>query len=229
MGTPRPLPPDAIAEGHSAAGVVGTPTPAAGERPEWIPLPDYAAVLLGRIAFYASWLDDTLGAIVAASSLERSEDSAHTPDWAASGGRLVKALQSIDVGNTQVNGLAHQLGTNLARLNPTRNQLLHGVWMWREDAVFVAKRSLVSGPRHVSYARYTYAELSRVIESYQQLGNLADRFLEMLRQQNPAVAIRERDATPVCPVDGELLDGAFLEEEVLWRCPKCGQTRSATP
>lgn len=196
---------------------------------DWIPLPDFAAVILGRIAFYASWLDDTLGLIVAASSLELSEDSRHTPDWAASGGRLVKALQGVDVGDEQANRLAHQLGTNLASLNPTRNQLLHGVWMWRDDAVFVMKRSLGAGQRHVSYARYTYKQLNRIVESYQQLGKLADRYLEMLRQQNPAVAIREQEATPRCAKDGEMLDGAILADEVLWRCPKCGQTLSVVP
>ena len=199
------------------------------DHPEWIPLPDYAAVLLGRIAFYASWLDDTLGEIVAASGLEPSEDSARTPGWAASGERLVKALQSIDVGHEQANRAAHQLGTNLATLNPTRNQLLHGVWMWHEDAVFVMKRSLDPGPRHVGSARYTYADLTGLIVSYQQLGKLADRFLEMMRRDNPAVAVRERDATPTCPDDGEMFDGAILDGEVLWRCPRCGRSQSAEP
>ncbi len=188
---------------------------------EWIPLPDHVAVLLGRLTFYASWLDDVLGEAVVLSNPDATHLAASTPDWAASGTRLVAAVRAITV-YPPVTG---QLADRLAAVNGTRNLLVHGVWMWQDNAVMVMKRSLKSGERHVEYTTFTYQEIEELIDHYRVLGGFADRFVTIL-QKNVRRPYEDRYR---CPKDGTPLEGSISEEIIVQLCPSCGYTVSASP
>lgn len=195
----------------------------------WMPVPDAVAIILGRITYYAAWLDDTLGEAVIASSLHFSDSSETTPGWAASGKQLVAALKRIDVGEPKVTEMAHEFADYLDDFNVTRNQLVHGVWLWDQDSVMVLKRSLGPGQRSADYARYSYTELLQLATRYQTIGNLAQRFVHLLRKSNPAHASREASVTPSCLIDGIPLRGAIVGDEIVWRCGICGITQPSIP
>lgn len=196
---------------------------------DWMPVPDAVALLLGRVTYYAAWLDDVLGDAIIASSLEASDASETTPGWASSGTQLVTALRRIDVGDTRVNDLAGTLAGHLEDLNVIRYQLVHGVWLWDRDSVMVMKRSLNPGQRSVEYARFTYAELIELIANYRQLGHLAERFADLLSRGNPVHTQTRESVTPRCPTDGVLLAGALVDDIIVWQCEVCGMTLPSVP
>ncbi|WP_431072096.1 hypothetical protein [Microbacterium phyllosphaerae] len=188
---------------------------------EWIPLPDAVAVLLGRLTFYSAWLDDVLGEAVVLANPDATHLGQSTPDWAASGKRLVAAVRGITV----YPPVTEQLADRLAALVETRNHLVHGVWMWRDDAVMVMKRSMKPGERHVEYDRFSYQEILDLIRDYQVLGSFADRFVSILRKN----VKRPYEDRYTCPTDGTPLEGSLVDDVIVQLCPACGFTASATP
>lgn len=147
------------------------------QRP-WGPVPDRAVLLLGRLTYYAAWLDETLSEVVVLGTPSRTVDSHSTPGWADSGTRLVDAVRRIDIGHP----ITSEFADRLSNLNEIRNQLVHGVWMWEQDRVRVMKRSLGKGPRASGYATYAYAEIEKYIVEYQEIGVLASEFVDILRK-----------------------------------------------
>lgn len=194
-----------------------------------MPIPDGVAVVVGRLIYYAAWLDDFVADAVIAGSLHESDESDTTPGWATSGKQLVAALRRIDVGQPQVTALANQLADHLENMNTMRNQLVHGVWLWESKSVMVMKRSLSPGRRSIDYARYTYSELLGLVAEYRRLGQLAERFAQLLEKGNPAHARAIQSVTPMCSVDGELLEGAIVDDQIVWQCATCGTTMPAVP
>jgi hypothetical protein len=189
---------------------------------EWIPLPDEVAVLLGRLTFYAAWLDDKLGDAVVMGNPEATHLAESTPEWAQSGARLVAALRGI----TAYAPVADQIADRLAALNQVRNLLVHGVWLWRRGAVMVVKRSLDSGgERMVEYDTLTFEEIDEVVRDYRRLGKFADRFVAILTK-NIARPYEDRYR---CPNDGTPLKGSLVDDIMVQLCPTCGYTADATP
>lgn len=188
---------------------------------EWIHLPDPVAVLLGRVIFYGAWLDDLLGEAVVLANPEATHLAESTPDWAQSGNRLVTAVRGID-GFKQV---TDQLADRLAILTQTRNLLVHGVWLWKDESVMVMKRALDKGERHVDYATFSYDEIRDLIAHYQTLGKLVDRFIDILRK-NTDLSHEDQYG---CPIDGTRLGATVVDDVILQLCPSCGYTDSATP
>ncbi|MEV8173915.1 hypothetical protein [Microbacterium sp. NPDC079176] len=188
---------------------------------EWIPLPDAVAVLLGRLTFYAAWLDDKLGDAVVMGNPEATHLAESTPDWAASGARLVAAVRGI----TAFAPVGDQLADRLAGLNQYRNLLVHGVWLWRRGAVMVVKRSLNSGgERMVEYDTLSYEEIEELVGDYQKLGKYADRFVAALRKY----VERPYEDRYRCPNDGTSLEGSLVDDIMVQLCPTCGYTAEAT-
>lgn len=204
---------------------------AAGDEPEserlplgdWLPVPEAVATLLGRFTYYAAWLDDVLGEAVVLGNPDATELSESTPNWAGSGKALVAGVRSIRIDHPFIGDLADRL----EGLNRTRNQLVHGVWMWKDDQVLVMKRSLSKGQRRVEYATYKYTEIEAVIEQYQQIGRIVDRLVALLMKGNSNHAKLVDLQTPRCPNDGEKLQGHLAGEVIVWKCPACEHAQSA--
>jgi hypothetical protein len=186
----------------------------------WIPLPDSVACLLGRVVYYSTWLDDLLGEAVVLADPNSDETAEATPNWAASGDRLVSAVRAMPVEGS----LPDDLADHLAALNVTRNLLVHGVWLWQDDHVLVMKRALRKGERHVEYDTLTYRQIEKVVARYQRVGGLVDRLIEILRRRGRT----GEDRLP-CPEDGTPLEAAMVADEIFQRCPACGLTISAAP
>ncbi len=189
----------------------------------WLAISDEVANLLGRFVYNAAWLDDVLGEAVVLGNPSATEMAESTPDWATSGDRLVAAVRGIAVPGPLVGMLADRL----ASLNETRNQLVHGVWLWSDDAVLVMKRALGKGERQVKYASYEYVFIEDVIREYQAVGKIADRLVEILMFNNPAVHAME--AKYVCEVDGARTQGVIVGDDIMQECMTCGHQQSAVP
>lgn len=190
-------------------------------RDEWIPVPDDVALLLGRVMFYAAWLDDRIGEAVVLANPDATHLAESTPDWAQSGSRLVSAVRAI----TGFEQVTDQLADRLTALTVTRNLLVHGVWLWKDESVMVMKRSLAGGERHVDYATFTYAEIRDLIVHYQTLGKLVDRFIEILRR-NANLTYEDHHR---CPRDGTPFGATVVDDVILQKCPQCGLTASSEP
>jgi hypothetical protein len=184
---------------------------------------DDVANLLGRFVDNSAWLDDVLGEAVVLGNPAATEMAESTPDLAASGERLVAAVRGIQVPGP----LAGMLADRLAKLNETRNHLVHGVWLWSDDAVLVMRRALGKGERQVKYASYKYAFIEDVIREYQVVGKLADRLVEILMSNNPALEAME--AKYVCEVDGGRTEGVIIGEDIVQECTMCGHRQPAVP
>lgn len=196
---------------------------------DWRPVSDRVAGLLGRVTFYAAWLDDSVSEIIVGTNVDLSDHSSLTPGWASSGKALVAALRRTRTGTPQADESIGKLADRLEDMNAVRNQLVHGVWLPRQGSVVVMKRSLDQGPRSIDYGTYDYAELELLIEEYRRLGRLADRFVEMLHAGNPVHREREQAMTPKCPTDVRPMESALSEDdEIVWLCPMCGYTESAS-
>jgi hypothetical protein len=191
----------------------------------WLDLPDDVAILIGRILYYAGWLDDTLGELVVHGNPDATHCAESTPGWAASGEGLVDAVRRIKGLRLEtVDNLAH----NLALLNGVRNQLVHGVWLWKDDRVLLLKRSLGKrGERTVDYGEMTYAEIKELVEAYKRLNVQAEAILEYLKATNPASTAME--AAFVCPKDGGELKVILREEVMLNQCTSCTWEAEAAP
>lgn len=185
----------------------------------WIPIPDHVTVLLGRLVYYAAWLDDVLGEAVVHGTPGLTTDARTTPGWADSGARLVEAVRAIPVEHSFVGHMADRL----AKVNASRNQLIHGVWLWQDDHVVVMKRVLGRGERMTAHATYTYEQIETLIEEYQHLGELADRWVTLLMESNPASAELENVTAPECPTDRRPMRAVAENNVMVWKCPECGQ------
>lgn len=186
----------------------------------WLPIPDHVAALLGRFTFYAAWLDDVLGEAVVLSNAALTEDSASTPGWASSGKQLVAAVRRI-----RNDSFTNRLADRLESLNGVRNQLVHGVWLYQSDSVLVMKRSLTKGPRRTAYLTYTYAEIEALIDDYRHFGTIADRLVKILMEANGRAAELDDLSPPSCPSDSVKMEGVIQGEEIVWRCPTCGNVQ----
>lgn len=192
------------------------------DNPSDVPLiPDRVAVLLGRLAYHAAWLDDTLGDAVVVGNPSATHLAESTPSWARSGAQLIEAVRAIAIDHAFID----QLATRLEGLNAVRNQLIHGIWLWRDDSALVLKRSTGKGERSVDYATYTYADIDNLVEQYLRLQEIAERFVALLRRANPGHESQWAD----CPDDGFAMRGAFVDGLIVWQCPRCGRTLSAVP
>ena len=191
----------------------------------WLHLPDDVAILIERFLYYAGWLDDTLGEIVVHGNPDATHRAESTPGWAASGEGLLDAVQRIKgLRPETVDDLAH----NLALLNGIRNQLVHGVWLWKDDHVLLMKRSRdKTGERTVDYGEMTYAEIDELVETYKRLNVQAEAILKYLKATNPASAAIE--AAFVCPKDGGELKVILREEVMMNQCTTCTWEAEAAP
>jgi hypothetical protein len=191
---------------------------------DWLPVSDDVARLLGRLLYYASWLDDVLGEAVVHGNPKATHLAESTPGWASSGKALVAAVRGIQVEHSLVDDIADRLDS----LNAVRNQLVHGVWLWEKDTVMVMKRSLDPGERAIAYAQYTYAEIEAIIAQYQGLGKVADGLVSLLMKSNPASQLMSLNG-PHCPIDSALLEGAQKDGLIVHRCPQCGYEGDSSP
>ena len=149
----------------------------------YMAVPDKVAILLGRLAYHAAWLDDALGeAVVLASRTAANRDESPS-GWAMSGEQLVKAVRKLAIDYPSMDPLANRL----EKVNIARNQLVHGVWLWQDDAVEVMKRALGKGPPTFDHATYPYEYLERLIGEYQYLHQAVDDFIYDFMKQNPHV------------------------------------------
>ena len=187
---------------------------------DWIPLPDAVAALLGRVVFYATWLDDILGEAVVLATPDADHLAESTPDWAASGDRLVRAVRSMPIPGD----LTEKMADYLESLNGWRNLLVHGVWLWQDDHVMVMKRAHGKGERHVDYGTLSYDQIEKVVSDYQHIGGIADRLVTILRRRRPPYPERYR-----CPDDGTVYGATIVDDEIMQLCPACGRTASARP
>lgn len=194
----------------------------------WLPIPDHVAALLGRVTFYAAWLDDVLGDAVVLGNPGATDVPASTPGWADSGQRLVAAVRGIQIPAPYT--FVGRIADELASLNATRNLLIHGVWLWKDGRVMVMKRSLDKTARLHEYLTFTYDEIVAVIDRYQRLGTMADRLVKALMENNPTHDAREEAHTPRCPTDATPMDVFVQDDDVIaWRCPACGLERATIP
>jgi len=195
------------------------------EETAYLDVPDEVAVLLGRLAFYASWLEDILGDAVVVGNPDATLHAESTPNWAWGGERLADAVRAIPIDHE----FPELIAARLEALSLTRNQLIHGVWLWKDDSVLVMKRNTGRGLRSVKYGTYTYTQLEAIIAEYRAITESAHRFLSFLETMHPNhVNASESNATK-CPNDGLPMRGAMVEGAIVWRCGECGQTLSADP
>lgn len=194
---------------------------AAGSYDDWIPLPNVVAGLLGRLTFYAAWVEDALGEAVVLSNPDATHRAESTPDWESSGRRLVAAVRGIKVYPL----VTEQLADRLNSLIEERNLLVHGVWMWRDEAVMVMKRSLSGGERYVECSTYSHDEIEDLTRHFQTLGRLAERFVAILNKN----VHRPYEDRYRCPRDGTRLGGSVVDDLIVQLCPSCGFTASAAP
>lgn len=187
---------------------------------DWIPLPDSVAALLGRVVFYATWLDDLLGEAVVLAATDADHLAQSTPNWAASGDRLVKAVRDMPIPGD----LTGKMADYLESMNGWRNLLVHGIWMWQDDHVMVMKRALGNGERRVDYGTLSYQQIEKVVADYQHIGRIADRLVTILQRRQQPYADRYR-----CPDDGTLYGGTLRDGVILQLCSTCGRTESALP
>lgn len=190
----------------------------------WLPIPDHVAALLGRVTFYAAWLDDVLGDAVVLGNPNATDSPASTPGWADSGQRLVSAVRGIKVPPPFT--FVGRMADELASLTTIRNLLIHGGWLWKDDRVMVMKRSLDKTSRLHEYLTFTYDEIAAVIVRYQRLGKMADGLVKALMQNNPAHDAREEAHTPRCPDDSTAMDIIVRDDILIWKCPACGLERA---
>jgi hypothetical protein len=185
---------------------------------QWLPIPDRVVVLLGRFVYYSAWLDDVMGEAVIHGNVSATALSDSTPGWASSGKALVAAVRLIQIDHQLIDDLADRLDI----LNAIRNQLVHGVWLWRDDSVMVMKRSLGKGERQVEYATFAYEEIEGVVEQYKELGEIVDRLVALLMKGNPASLERDGLSTPNCPTDLTPMGAVVQNEVIVWKCQECG-------
>jgi hypothetical protein len=188
----------------------------AEEAERWLPIPEPVAAVLGQLVYYAAWLDDVLGEAVVLGNPLATEAGDSTPGWASSGKALVQAVRSIQIDHPFIGDFADRLD----RLNKMRNQFVHGVWLWRDDAVLILKRSLDKGPRLFDYVTYSYQDLEQIVAEYQALGKIADRLITVLMDARRDEIDWLR--TPNCPNDLLPMKTAIQNGVIVWKCHECG-------
>ena len=191
--------------------------------PKWFPIPDHVAQVLGRLAFYAAWLDDTLSEAVIVGNANATADGESTPGWAESGSQLVAAVLAIDPSQQVLKDLTD----HLTDMNDVRNQLIHGVWLWQDEKALILRRARGKGPRQIRYATYTYEQIEQLIDKYQHLGTIAEKLVEILLKGNPAARALRDEQSPKCSIDGSTMEDFYTSEVIVWKCPLCGAVQPA--